>query len=240
MRNPFHSALLLPLLGALSLPVAGAHAQQMSDWSAIEVPAGSTSTVPPASAPARSGSAAADAPRVRAVPGHESQKPTQPVTGALERIARLKPVRFHSQPGQGDAVNQYGLLPADLAQVYPELLRTDLIKGTQTINTAQLTPILVQALKELLVQVQTLQSQQQQLAEAYARLSGGTALMPAVPAQIQDAGELAGTAASGRRPVLSGGWFRPRPARVLPPASFTQTPAPAVPASGNLAESNLD
>ena len=54
--------------------------------------------------------------------------------------------------------------------MYPELVRTNLMTGTQTINTAQLTPILVEAIKELNAQLLVLQGQQLQLAEAYARL----------------------------------------------------------------------
>lgn len=146
----------------------------MLGWSAIEV----TPLATPQAAKARHGAtvpvqgpAAGLTPNAtQPAPGQHLKSDSKPITGALEGISQLRPVRFKFLPGQGDAGAQYGLLPADLARVYPELVRTNLLNGTQSINTSQLTPILVEAIKELRTQLEVLQGQQLQLAQAYADL----------------------------------------------------------------------
>ena len=145
------------------------HAQAMQDWSAIEV----TPTAGRNAAPtvAVSGPAAGLIPNAAQPAGSARLKgDSTPLNRVLPTLIQLRPVRFQFLPGQGEEGAQYGLLPGDLARVYPELVRTNLMTGQQTINTAQLTPILVEAIKELTAQIQVLQSQQLQLAEAYARL----------------------------------------------------------------------
>jgi hypothetical protein len=155
----------------LSAPAV--HAQAMQDWSAIEVrpSAGKAHKAPPPATVALTGPTAALLPNAaQPAPGSHLKGDSTPLSGVLVSLTKLRPVRFEFLPGQGDAGSQYGLLPGDLARVYPELVRTNLITGTQTINTAQLTPLLVEAIKELNDQLQVLQKQQYMLAEAYARL----------------------------------------------------------------------
>ena len=153
----------------------GLRAQAMQDWSAIEAvtraPLPGKTAVPKPVTMAVQGPAAGLLPNALQ-PAAQSRLKSEavPLTAVLPTLAQLRPVRFTFLPGQGEDGPQYGLLPSNLARVYPELVRTNLMNGTQTINTAQLTPILVEAIKELNAQLLLLQGQQLQLAEAYARL----------------------------------------------------------------------
>lgn len=164
------------------------HAQAMQDWSAIEVRPTTGKAVRPAAAPATvslSGPAAGLLPNAaQPAPGSRLKGDSAPLSGVLTSLTKLRPVRFEFLPGQGEDGAQYGLLPGDLARVYPELVRTNLMTGTQTINTAQLTPLLVEAIKELNDQLQTLQQQQYMLAEAYSRLVQPPAAPPARTASV--------------------------------------------------------
>lgn len=153
----------------------------MQDWSAIEVapPAGKARKAALPATVAASGAAAGLMPNAaQPAPGSRLKGESAPLSGVLQSLTKLRPVRFEFLPGQGEDGAQYGLLPGDLARVYPELVRTNLMTGTQTINTAQLTPLLVEAIKELNDQLQVLHRQQFMLAEAYARL---VAQQPAAP-----------------------------------------------------------
>lgn len=146
----------------------------MMGWSAIEVTPVATPRAikgrQVATVPVQGAAAVLTPNAAQPAPGQHLKGDSKPITGALEGLSQLRPVRFKFLPGQGDAGAQYGLLPTDLARVYPELVRTNLMNGTQTINTSQLTPILVEAIKELRAQLEVLQGQQLQLAQAYADL----------------------------------------------------------------------
>lgn len=170
MRFSLVLSVLAPAGLLLATTAHPCRAQAMMGWSAIEVTpvAGKTKVAP--TVPVRGSSAALTPNATQPAPGHHLKGESKPITGALEGLTQLRPVRFKFLPGQGDAGAQYGLLPADLARVYPELVRTNLMNGTQTINTSQLTPILVEAIKELQQQLVVLQGQQLQLAQAYADL----------------------------------------------------------------------
>lgn len=189
MHLPFIYAALLVAGAALVAPAA--QAQAMQEWSAIEVTPTTARKTPPAAAPTVpvSGPAAGLLPNA-ARPAASARLKTDaaPLEGVLPTLTQLRPVRFKFLPGQGEEGNQYGFLPGDLARVYPELVKTNLMNGQQTITTAQLTPLLVEAIKELNGQIQVLQSQQLQLAEAYARLqqlSAASASSPAMPALLR-------------------------------------------------------
>lgn len=170
MRFAIVSAALSVITAALTAPAV--HAQAMQDWSAIEVAStGKAFKAAPPATVAVSGPAAGLMPNAaQPAPGSRLKGASEPLAGVLTSLTKLRPVRFEFLPGQGEEGAQYGLLPGDLARVYPELVRTNLMTGTQTINTAQLTPLLVEAIKELNDQLQLLQHQQYMLAEAYARL----------------------------------------------------------------------
>ncbi len=179
-------AALCAAAGLVTLPAV--RAQTMQEWSAIEATPAKATRLP--ATVSVSGPAAGLLPNAAQPAGTARLKgDPSPLVGVLPTLTQLRPVRFRFLPGQGEEGAQYGLLPGDLARVYPELVRTNLMNGTQSINTAQLTPILVEAVKELHAQLLVLQGQQLQLAEAYARLqaenAGNNARPPAVPAFLR-------------------------------------------------------
>lgn len=178
MSSPFFYGTLLVATAVLATP-ATVRAQAMQEWSAIEARPAKTGLMP--ATVAVQGPAAGLMPNA-AQPAASARLKSDSslLVGVLPTLTKLKPVRFTFLPGQGEEGVQYGLLPGDLARVYPELVRTNLMNGTQTINTAQLTPLLVEAIKELNAQLVVLQGQHLQLAEAYARLVKESAERPAV------------------------------------------------------------
>ncbi|MDF7815459.1 hypothetical protein [Hymenobacter sp. YC55] len=194
MRSPRIYSVLLASLTALTTPAL--YAQTGQTWSAIEV-------VPVKSAPApatvaASGPAAALLPNAaQPAPGSRLKGDSSPLVGVLPKLIQLRPVRFKFLPGQGEEGAQYGLLPGDLARVYPELVRTNLINGVQTVNAGQLTPLLVEAVKELNAQIVVLQAQQLQLAEAYARLLEASQARPAASTSFLRRGRATDKAATG-------------------------------------------
>jgi hypothetical protein len=77
----------------------------------------------------------------------------RPLTGALETVQQLRGVRYTwnalgVQHGGTAGQEQIGLLAQELEKHYPELVRTD-EAGYKSVNYVQLTPVLLEALKEL-------------------------------------------------------------------------------------------
>lgn len=184
MLFPIRIFLSVSLLVAPSL----VWAQSGAVWSAIESQGWPSAralktSVPVAHARGASASVPLFVPNSAQPPsGQRLKSEGSPITGALDGVEQLRPVRFVYLPGQGENGPQYGLRPSDLARVYPELVRSDLLTGVQSVNTAQLTPILVEALKELMVRLRKLESQQLELAAAYAHLSQENTLTAPAPA----------------------------------------------------------
>ena len=86
----------------------------------------------------------------------------RPVAGALAGMLRLRGVRYQwnalgVRHGGEAGTEQIGLLAQELEKVYPELVRTD-EQGYKSVNYAQLTPVLIEAIKELNAQVDALQA----------------------------------------------------------------------------------
>jgi len=84
----------------------------------------------------------------------------RPVGPALVQVQRLRGVRYTFRraefPAQQlPAGEQIGLLAQELEQVYPELVSTDK-DGYKAVNYAQLTPVLLEAIKELAAQNEAL------------------------------------------------------------------------------------
>ncbi|MGI4884002.1 MAG: tail fiber domain-containing protein [Janthinobacterium lividum] len=86
----------------------------------------------------------------------------RPLAGALVSVLSLRGVRYRwnalgiEHGGEANA-EQIGLLAQELEKVYPELVRTD-EHGYKSVNYAQLTPVLIEAIKELKSQVDALQA----------------------------------------------------------------------------------
>ena len=77
----------------------------------------------------------------------------RPLAGALAGVRALRPVRYDwnalgQQHGGTAGTEQVGLLAQEVEQVYPELVSTD-AQGYKAVNYAQLTPVLIGAIKEL-------------------------------------------------------------------------------------------
>jgi hypothetical protein len=86
----------------------------------------------------------------------------RPLTGALASVLALRGVRYHwnalgIQRGGRAGAEQVGLLAQELEQVYPELVSTS-PDGYKAVNYAQLTPVLLEALKEQQAQIEALKA----------------------------------------------------------------------------------
>lgn len=169
MCRSFFTGLSLALV---AFSVGPAFAQDTDNWSAIETPSPGS---PARRTVAPSGAGAPLQPNA-AMPSTNQHLKTagRPLANALDGILRLRPLQYSFLPGQGAEGTHYGVSPAELAKVYPELVKTDLLTGVQSINTSQLTPILIEAIKEQQQQIVILQQQQLQLAQAYAQLAQGS------------------------------------------------------------------
>jgi DNA-binding beta-propeller fold protein YncE len=110
----------------------------------------------------------------------------RPLTGALASVLALRGVRYRwnalgVQRGGTAGAEQVGLLAQELEQVYPELVSTD-AQGYKAVNYAQLTPVLLEALKEQQLQIRVLQDQ---VAGATQQANQATAAQQADHADLQ-------------------------------------------------------
>ncbi|UOR06437.1 tail fiber domain-containing protein [Hymenobacter aerilatus] len=82
----------------------------------------------------------------------------RPLTGALAGALALRGVRYRLNAlglsRGGDAGQQVGLLAQEVEKVYPELVSTD-AQGYKAVNYAQLTPVLLEAIRELAAEAAT-------------------------------------------------------------------------------------
>ncbi|MCC3158407.1 tail fiber domain-containing protein [Hymenobacter sp. 15J16-1T3B] len=119
----------------------------------------------------------------------------RPLDGALASVLRLRGVRYQwnalgVQHGGTAGQEQIGLLAQEVEQIYPELVHTD-AQGYKSVNYAQLTPVLLEALREQQRQIEQLRGRAAQadadhaalltLQEQVARLQ--QAVAPAAQAQ---------------------------------------------------------
>jgi len=87
----------------------------------------------------------------------------RPLTSALAAVLALRGVRYEwnalgVQRGGTAGAGQVGMLAQELEKVYPELVSTS-PDGYKAVNYAQLTPVLLEALKEQQQQIETLKHQ---------------------------------------------------------------------------------
>ncbi|MFD2720266.1 tail fiber domain-containing protein [Hymenobacter monticola] len=90
----------------------------------------------------------------------------RPLAGSLAAVQQLRGVRYRwnalgVQHGGAAGQEQIGFLAQELEKLYPELVYTD-EAGYKSVNYAQLTPVLLEALKELAAKNATLETQVQQ------------------------------------------------------------------------------
>jgi hypothetical protein len=86
----------------------------------------------------------------------------RPLNSALAAVLALRGVRYEwnalgVQHGGTAGASQVGLLAQEVEQVYPELVSTG-PDGYKAINYAQLTPVLIEALKEQHQQIEALKA----------------------------------------------------------------------------------
>jgi hypothetical protein len=89
----------------------------------------------------------------------------RPLAGALAAVQQLRGVRYRwnalgVQHGGVAGAEQVGLLAQEVEAIFPELVSTD-AEGYKAVNYAQLTPVLLEALKEQQRQIEQLQQQRQ-------------------------------------------------------------------------------
>ena len=107
----------------------------------------------------------------------------RPLAGALASVLALRGVRYEWNAlgvarGGTAGAGQVGVIAQELEKVYPELVATD-AQGYKSVNYAQLTPVLLEALKEQQQQLDALREQRatdhadlQTLRQQLARLLG--------------------------------------------------------------------
>ncbi|MDU0371486.1 tail fiber domain-containing protein [Hymenobacter endophyticus] len=86
----------------------------------------------------------------------------QPLRSALASVLALRGVRYEwnalgIRHGGMAGAKQVGLLAQEVEKIYPELVSTD-AEGYKAVNYAQLTPVLIEALKEQQAQIAALQA----------------------------------------------------------------------------------
>ncbi len=87
----------------------------------------------------------------------------RPIGGALASVLALRGVRYEwnalgIQHGGTAGVPQVGVLAQEVEKIYPELVSTDK-DGYKAVNYAQLTPVLIEALKEQQAQLEALRAE---------------------------------------------------------------------------------
>ena len=85
-----------------------------------------------------------------------------PLNNSLENILKINGVRYDLRKEEFPEKNfsnqpQIGFIAQDLEKIFPEMVFTD-EKGYKSVDYARLTPVLVEALKELTLKNQTLES----------------------------------------------------------------------------------
>lgn len=95
----------------------------------------------------------------------------RPLRDALAGVQAMQGHRYQFRAGKGPQGEQLGFLAQELEQVYPELVMTG-ADGLKSVNYAQLTPVLVEALKE----------QQRQIEQLRTELSAAQAQLQQLPA----------------------------------------------------------
>jgi hypothetical protein len=93
------------------------------------------------------------------------KKDITPLAGSLAQLIKLNGYTYYWKSEQRDSLLQIGVLAQDVQRLYPQLVRTDK-EGNLSVNYAGLTPVLIEAVKELNVKLET--QQQQNLRQAKA------------------------------------------------------------------------
>jgi hypothetical protein len=110
----------------------------------------------------------------------------RPLGGALSTVLALRGVRYDwnalgVRHGGTAGAEQVGLIAQELEKVYPELVSTD-AQGYKAVNYAQLTPVLIEALKEQQAQIEALKAR---AATAETKAARATATLETFEARLR-------------------------------------------------------
>ena len=128
----------------------------------------------------------------------------RPLGGALASVLALRGVRYEwnalgIQRGGKAGAEQVGFIAQELEKLYPELVFTD-AQGYKAVNYAQLTPVLIEALKEQQAQIEALKQEAAKAkAEASSAKAQTTATTDAFEARLRRLEAAGAQAAQARR-----------------------------------------
>ena len=112
----------------------------------------------------------------------------RPLSGALAGVLALRGVRYRwnalgQQRGGAAHAEQVGVLAQEVEKVYPELVSTG-ADGYKAVNYAQLTPVLIEAMKEQQQQIEAFKAQNQALQARTALVEADYASLLSLQAQL--------------------------------------------------------
>lgn len=88
----------------------------------------------------------------------------KPLEGALHKVGRLRGVGYRNLGAAGSGSEQLGLIAQEVAEVLPEAVSQ--LRGMRAVSYTSLVPVLVEALKELKVEVDELRARLDELKDA--------------------------------------------------------------------------
>ncbi len=109
------------------------------------------------------------------------KKNIEPLEGSLDNIQKLRGVSYDWKSDKGG--KQIGFIAQELEKVYPELVATDK-DGMKSVNYAQMTAVLLEAVKELSNENQNLKNSNQTLEAKVTSLSNTSAKVDALAKEV--------------------------------------------------------
>lgn len=111
------------------------------------------------------------------------KKNIKALTNALYKTSQLRGVSYNWKDSNRSQSNQIGVIAQEVEEVYPEFVHTD-DKGMKAVNYAQLTAVLIEAIKELNTKVEALESENEVLKAELAK--SGSSEIEALKVQIAE------------------------------------------------------
>ena len=90
------------------------------------------------------------------------KKNIQDLENPLEKVSKLRGVSYQWKDESKSQRNQIGVIAQEVEELYPEFVFTN-DKGMKAVNYAQMTAVLIEAIKELNLKVQNLESENSDL-----------------------------------------------------------------------------
>ncbi|HCD51908.1 MAG TPA: hypothetical protein DEQ34_05645, partial [Balneolaceae bacterium] len=89
-------------------------------------------------------------------------KDIQTLDNALENTLKLRGVSYTWKTDESNVAPQIGVIAQEVEEVYPEFVRTD-SEGMKSVNYAQMTAVLIEAVKTLNAEIESLKKENNQL-----------------------------------------------------------------------------